>query len=315
MRPLVCVSPNPAIDRIALAPGASVGGAVRAVELLETPGGKGAHVAMVSAALGHLATLVLPLGGHAGDRYAALARSEGLELVSVVIADETRGTYTVVDAVGAVVEVREPSPSLTALELEAFAALVGSAVAAADVVVTSGSLPVGLPSSFHADVLAASRPGAFTVLDTGGDALVAALATRPSLVKPNLAEAAGYSGVAVPTAEPLEHLVRLVRDLQEGGARNAWVSLGERGSLLGMEDGVVWHLPAPFASAAVNAVGCGDALAGGLVAAILDGQSLLEAAVQGVAAAASKVRHLHSGRVDPAQVADARSSIEPRRLA
>ena len=61
------------------------------------------------------------------------------------------------------------------------------------------------------------------------------------------------------------------------------------------------HLSAP-AERVVNAVGCGDALSGGLAAGIARGLELADAAALGVAAATDKLGRLHSGRVDRAAV-------------
>jgi 1-phosphofructokinase family hexose kinase len=313
---LVCISPNPALDRVALATGATSGGTVRATAFLETPGGKGAHVAMVAAALGVPARVVLPLGGVNGARFAALAAAAGLALDVVPIASGSRGTYTIVDSdAGALIEAIEPAPMLDEGEAEAFLARAAAAAGAGRVVVTSGSLPGGVSETFHAAIVAAASPSAFVVVDTGGEALGLALEARPGLVKPNLSEAAALVGIAVPSVEPASALVPLVIELRERGARNAWVSLGARGSLLATEDGAVWHLPAPLAGRPVNATGCGDALAGGFAAAYVAGCGVLDAALNGVAAAACKLLQLHPGRVVADDVARLRPTIEPQRLA
>jgi tagatose 6-phosphate kinase len=304
---VVAVSTNPAIDRIALAPAAAGGGLVRARELLETPGGKAAHVAMVAAALGAGVRLVaaagVPLLGE-------LLAAERIPAALVPTAAPTRGTYTVVDPhAGDVLEVHEPSLPLSGDECEALVTAATEAFAGAAVAVIAGSLPAGAPLDLHARLArAASAVGAFAIVDSSSTpALERALAARPDLVKPNAAEAAAVLG----GERPLEAMAQGLRDC---GARAVWLSAGPEGSLLADGAGV-WHLAAPPPARVVNAVGCGDALVGGLAAGLARGLAPLDAAALGVAAAADKLRHLHSGRVDAAAVEARVGAVTRRRIA
>ena len=335
MAAVVAVSTNPAIDRIALADGAAGGGVVRARELLETPGGKAAHVAMVAAALGADVRLVAPAGGELLGRLLAAA---GVPASLTPAAAPTRGTYTVVDpAAGDVLEVHEPSPRLTGAELEQLVAAAGEALAGSAVAVIAGSLPAGAASDLHARLVqAAARAGTFTVVDTSSaPALELALAAAPDLVAPNAQEAAALLGRPVAEGDIATSAARgpgapatadgaiapataahagapatangaiapatAARALRERGARAVWLSAGERGSVLA-DGGGAWRLAASAEGPVVNAVGCGDALLGGLAAGLARGLPLLDAAALGTAAATDKLRHLHPGRVDAGAV-------------
>jgi 1-phosphofructokinase len=300
---VVAVSTNPAIDRIALAPAAAGGGLVRASELLVTPGGKAAHVAMVAAALGARVRLVAPAGG---PLLGELLAAERVPAVLVPVEAPTRGTYTVVDPDASdVLEVHEPSPPLTDDECETLVAAATEAFAGAAVAVIAGSLPAGAAPDLHARLARAAD--AFTVVDTSSAAaLERALAVRPDLVTPNAAEAAAVLG----GEKPLEAMAHGLRDR---GARAAWLSAGPDGSVLADGAGA-WHLSAAPPAAVVNAVGCGDALVGGLAAGLARGLALLDAAALGVAAATDKLRHLHSGRVDGAAVEAGVGAVTRRRI-
>src|SRR5690349_16821223 len=76
---LLCVTPNPAIDRVLLAPGFRQAESVRVAEKREAAGGKGLNVARVARTLGLRARVCGPLAGTSGQRLAALAGSEGFE--------------------------------------------------------------------------------------------------------------------------------------------------------------------------------------------------------------------------------------------
>jgi 1-phosphofructokinase family hexose kinase len=310
----VAVAPNPALDRVAVAPGAARGGTVRATEYEDTPGGKALHVALVAHELGAEVQLVAPLGGARGARVRALLEEEGVETVVTSMAAETRGTYTVVDPdVGDVLEVIEPAPLLTASECDQFLAAVEEAVANATIVAVSGSLASGIPNSFVATVIGMGRGvGALTLVDVHGAALSAALIASPDLVKPNLSEARSVTGRNVGVEASVGELADVATDIVARGARGVWLSLGHRGSIL-VEDGKVWKLesePRPI----VSAVGCGDALLGGLAAGLARGESQVEAARLGAAAATDKLSRAHPGRVDRNGVETALGCVSVTRI-
>lgn len=96
-REMVAIAINPALDRVALAPNASSGGTVRASEYLETPGGKAVHAGLVAATLDTSATIIAALGDGRGRRVSEMLGEQPVNLVTVRIEGETRGTYTLVD--------------------------------------------------------------------------------------------------------------------------------------------------------------------------------------------------------------------------
>ncbi|MFD7057321.1 PfkB family carbohydrate kinase [Streptomyces mirabilis] len=68
-------------------------------------------------------------------------------------------------------------------------------------VVLSGSLPPGLPVDAYASLIAMARArGVPALLDAEGEALTAALAAAPDVVKPNAHELAGVIGGSDPEA-------------------------------------------------------------------------------------------------------------------
>ena len=104
-------------------------------------------------------------------------------------------------------------------------------------------------------------------------------------------------------------------------ARLVWLTLGDRGSLLLDESGSAWRLTLD-PPRLVSAVGCGDALLGGLAAGLARGLALLDAARLGVAAAADKLGRAHPGLVEsegviallPRVVVESLSAADPRVL-
>ncbi len=294
----VAVSTNPAIDRVARIEGAAKG-VVRASEALETPGGKAIHAACVAAELGAETALITTAGGRSGDQLLALLAGEPIEVHHVAVAGSTRGTYTLVEAGGGeLVEVHEPSGSLTVQECDRLVAALAVS-AAPRAVAVCGSLPPGAPVDLHARLIATGRElGAFTILDSSShEALAAGVAEAPDLVAPNLAEAGGLlEGAFDPRGSDAE-LAAITDAIRDRGAAAVWLSLGSDGSVFADAAGKI-RLTTPAPERAVNAVGCGDALIGGLAAGLVAGKEVRSAAALGAAAASEKLAHLHPGRVD-----------------
>ena len=302
---VLAIATSPAIDRISLARGGVAEGIVRASETLETAGGKAVHAAMVARALGARTHLVAPAGGRRGELLRDLLDVEGLESTLVPVAAETRATHTLVDAErGDLVEIHDPPAALEPGECDALVMAGREKTCFASVAVIAGGLPPGAPPDLHARLVTHARAcGAFTILDSSSaQALELGLGAAPDLVKPNLAElSALLGGGAAPGRDaPLAVLAGLAERLRDRGAGAVWLSLGRRGSVLASDAGAL-HFNAP-GDRVINAVGCGDALAGGLAAGVARGLDLPDAAALGVAAAGDKLGRLHSGRVQRAGV-------------
>jgi 1-phosphofructokinase family hexose kinase len=302
---VLAVATSPAIDRISLARDIPARGIVRASQALETPGGKAIHVAMVAAELGAPTHLVAPAGGRRGELLGELLAAEGFKSSLVAAEAETRATHTLVDPdLGDRLEIHDPPAALAPGECDELVTATRARASAARVVVIAGGLPPQAPGDLHRRLVTAARDcGAFTILDTSSTgAFNLALEASPDVVKPNFAELTALLGTHVVQRQhkPAALLAEFTKRLRENGPNAVWLSLGERGSLLTSAAGTL-HLSAP-AERTVNAVGCGDALAGGLAAGVYRRLDLPDAAALGVAAAADKLGRLHSGRVERAAV-------------
>jgi 1-phosphofructokinase family hexose kinase len=294
---VLAIATGPAVDRISLARAGAAEGIVRATEALETPGGKAIHAAMVARALGAQTHLVAPVGGRRGELLRELLAAEELDSSLVPVAAETRATHTLVDAdLGELVEIHDPPAALEPAECEALVAATRDRAPTASVAVIAGGLPPAAPPDLHARLVTAAREGgAFTILDSSSaKATRLALGTAPDLVKPNLAELSALLGGGASDHggdAAIDALAGLAQRLLESGAGAVWLSLGPRGSVL-VTAAEALHLTLPT-ERVVNAVGCGDALVGGLATGIAQGLELVDAAALGVAAAADKLGRLH----------------------
>ncbi|MET9545691.1 1-phosphofructokinase [Streptomyces sp. NPDC006627] len=278
---ILTVTPNPSLDRTYEVPSLDRGEVVRATGDRMDPGGKGVNVSRAVAAAGVRTVAVLPLGGAPGALVAALLDEQGIEAAPVPVAGQTRSNIAVAEPDGTLTKINAPGPELSEDEREALLTAVGERSAGAEWVACCGSLPRGLAPSWYAELVArAHAAGARIALDTSGPALLAALAERPDVVKPNAEELAGAVGRPLTT---VGDAVKAAQELRELGAHAVLASLGADGQLLVDGSG------AYFASAPVDAVrsnvGAGDSsLAGFLIAGGTGARALASAVAHGAAA-------------------------------
>ncbi|HEY1249592.1 MAG TPA: 1-phosphofructokinase family hexose kinase [Thermoanaerobaculia bacterium] len=285
--PILCVTPNPALDRTLEVPALRPGAILRAASTRVAAGGKGVNVARGLRALGVRSLAMGPLGGASGKILADLAEAERLDAAwTWCDGIETRTCLILVDpdARQATV-VNEPGPTIAADDWQLFSAGVVTAAAAASAVCISGSLPPGVAVTALAELcrsLARTWSRLPVWVDTSGAALGEALAVPGVRLKINREEAEEILGRAL---GDLGACVAAARELLARGASAIVLTLGADGALAASADGC-WHAASPPVESA-SAVASGDSFLAGLVAALVAEEALPEALRHGVAAGAA----------------------------
>jgi sugar/nucleoside kinase (ribokinase family) len=249
-------------------------------------GGSASITAVAAARLGLSVALVAAVGADpAGELMLDQLAREGVDVAAVVVRDEAPTGMTVALSQGrdrAILTALGAMASLTAADIPAALLARARHVHASSYFLLEESLGPGL-----ADVLSAARKaGATTSLDTnwdpsgrwGDDRLSAALAQTDVLL-PNEAEALRLSGQA--------NLATAARALGTAGPRLV-VKLGERGALCA--DGPEQRRVSLPPVVPVDATGAGDCFNAGLIAGLLDGLPLPQAAALGCAVGALSTR-------------------------
>jgi 1-phosphofructokinase family hexose kinase len=310
---LICVAPNPSIDRFVEVRALVAGTIHRPVREVATAGGKGLNVARVARTLGGDATAVAVLAGHAGAWIEEQLARAGIRVVAAWVPGETRTCISIADAsTGALTEVYERGGRVPEDAWGTVGALLEAELAAARsagspaIVTLSGSLPLGAPPDGMGHLAAiCARGGAMVVADTYGEALRHVLPARPAVVKVNAVEAEEATGIRV--AGDVRAAVRAARLLRDRGAEAAIVTLGVDGAVIATEGGT-WRVaaapdPGPYP------VGSGDAFMAGLALRILAGDSLPDAARSAAGAAAANALVFGTGELDPAVARSLASEI------
>ncbi len=290
---ILCVNPNPAIDKTVVVSGFQLNAIHRPASVLALPGGKGCNVARALVTLGESAMVTGWVGGHAGRFIEEGLAAEGIGAAFVHTEAESRTCLSIVDnesrGVTEIYERGEPVAESEVAELLAqYCALLGQVTG----VTLSGTLPPGCPPDLYRTLIEIAREhGLPAYLDSSGEALREGLLGRPALVKPNAAEFADLAGAQ--STGP----ANMIRAMQEIAARyetTVVVSRGAAGALA--SDGrAAWEVRAPSIDAG-SAVGSGDCLLAGLAFGLSRGLPLPEALRRGVAAGSANTLHTGAGR-------------------
>jgi 1-phosphofructokinase family hexose kinase len=306
--PIITVTLNSAVDRLIEVPRFAIGAHQAGREVSRTPGGKGLNVSRVLAALDVPSVATGFVGSenrgsfddalndpHIRDEFFLL---QGRTRENVTIADPTTGQETHVRDVGLTV----PPQALSRLDKKLALLCRDEAI-----VVFSGSLPPGVGAGEFAglvdDCIAA---GARVAVDTSGPAIAAMSGKALWLVKPNAAELADLTGLALPgEADRLAAARRLAEDITL-----VLYSRGDRGACLFAPPTALSARVQLPPGRLVNTVGCGDALLAGFVAAIWRGLGPTEALVDAVTCASASACHPQTATFDPELMAELRDAVE-----
>jgi 1-phosphofructokinase family hexose kinase len=312
---ILCVSANPAMDRRLRLGTLTVGEVNRVERSQPMAGGKAAHVAMASRALGSRVGWIGFLGGAIGNRVENELRDLEIEVFPIKTRAATRVNIEVVEESGRITEVLEPGESPTVEEREKFvgslAELLRDSWKGAWVVV-SGSLPRGVQGEFYSALITRARQsGSKIFLDTSGEGLIDGLKAGPDMVKPNRTEAESLLGT---TLRNLDDAVGAVAQLVRNGVGSAAITLGAEG-LVWMESkqGPTWIAKPPKVRG-ISTVGCGDATLAGFAYAAVQGWTGEQAVRFATACGAANCLVEQTARISMASVTELIPLIEITRI-
>lgn len=250
-------------------------------DFFTTPGGKGANQAVALARLGVPTQMVGRVGGDSfGQELLENLQRVGVDVAPVWVDSETRsgvaiitvaesGENQIIGVFGA--NGRVDSADVTRLQ---------PLLPQAKVLLLQLEVPL---SAVRSAAIAAKQAGVTVLLDPAPvpAANLDALYPLVDILLPNEVEASQLVGFRVHDRRTAEEAAIVLR---QKGVGTVIVKLGAQGALCVTADQTLW-IP-PFTVEAVDTVAAGDAFAGGLAAALVEGRSLPEAVTWGAAAGA-----------------------------
>ena len=258
---ILTLTPNPSIDRtVMLDEELSRGQVHRVVSVTSQAGGKGVNISRAAVSAGIPSIAVVP--AHKDDPFVIELLGVGVDCRPIRPAGDVRVNLTITEPDGTTTKLNSPGAEVRPEHLEWLAEAILARAATADWTVLAGSLPMGAPPEFYADLVRRLRQvGGHVAVDTSEaplQALVAALpGAAPDLMKPNGDELASFTGddPEALEADPLT-AARAARTLVDRGVGAVLATLGSNGAVLVTAEGA-WHATPP-PTTVVSTVGAGD---------------------------------------------------------
>lgn len=303
---ILCVTPNPAIDRTLYLSALRVGEVHRTEKVLTAAGGKGLNVARTIHALGGGVLCMGPIGGYAGKLLAELAKQEGLQAQWTQAQSETRTCTILVQANRDATVINEAGPGISEGESRTLMEAVLKQAVSMNLVCISGSLPKGFSLQRYRSLLfKLVTLGKSVWVDASGNALKTALKVRGVCIKVNAKELGDALGMEL---SDLKQAETSARELCRSGIRQVAITFGPKGALLVTEtEG--WQATPPKLEI-VSSVGSGDALLGALAFALDQGRPPEIALRYGVAAGAANALHFGGGEFSRAEFDAIKRKVE-----
>lgn len=293
-RMILCITPNPAIDRTILLPDLVVGNVHRAQNTIVAAGGKGLNVARTIQGLDGQALCMGFAGGHSGRLLAELAQNEGLQSSWTWVDVETRICTILVSEKTDATVINEPGSPVSSTDWKQLRQDVEQRLSSVDRVCISGSLP---PRSSDEDFQGLLRmlveAGKQVWVDTSGVSLSTALTYPELCVKVNGNEIGEVLGMQV---DDFSSAGRALDQLGERAPAACVITLGSAGALLATRNGR-WLAHGPQVHV-VSTVGSGDSFLGGFVNALDQGEGWPETLRSGVAAGTANALSAGGGRFE-----------------
>ncbi|MFW0767838.1 6-phosphofructokinase II [Trabulsiella odontotermitis] len=272
----------PSLDCATLTPQIYPEGKLRCSAPVFEPGGGGINVARAITFLGGRATAIFPAGGATGEHLVSLLADENVPVDTVDARDWTRQNLHVhVESSGEQYRFVMPGAALNEDEFRQLEEKVLQIEKGA-ILVISGSLPPGVKTERLVQLIkAAQHNGIRCVVDSSGDALVAALDIgHIELVKPNQKELSALVQRELTQPDDVRKAAQEI--VHSGKALRVIVSLGPQGALGVDASDCVQVVPPPVKSQ--STVGAGDSMVGAMTLKLAENASLEDMVRFGVAA-------------------------------
>lgn len=284
---ILTITLNPAMDLGMVVEDWVLDDVNRASRVTKSPGGKGINVSRVLKELGDPTTALTVLGSDSVQEFRRLAREEGVTIVYISIPGEIRTNIHIMDPKNdRLLKVNQPGSPLQSGHFDHFMLLLKQQLKMARMLSVGGSLPPGLPIDAYGRIVHLARKHDVPVLiDAEGEALLAALAEGPYIVKPNRRELEVTMGGKLNSPK---EILEAAREIQGRGAQGVVVTNGPHPTVgvLGKE---AWQAKPPRVRV-VGTNGAGDSFTAGLVSGLTRGLKIQDALALGTACGAASCK-------------------------
>ena len=289
---ILCLTPNPAVDRTLYVNTLKLGEVHRAEKVLIAAGGKGLNVARTIRTLGGDPLCMGPIGGHTGKLLADLAGQEGLSAEWTYVRNETRTCMILAQANQDSTVINDAGQNMDVSECKTLVEDILICASRANLISVCGSLLPGFSQArLKSMLLELVAMGKQVWVDTSGDALRTVLEVKGVCIKVNATELGNALDIEISNTD---HVARATHLLRERGVSQLAVTLGKGGAVFNTNAGI-WMAQSPKIKV-VSSVGSGDAFLGGLLFSLENNASPELTLRNAVAAGAANALEFGAGR-------------------
>lgn len=281
MHKIVTLTMNPLVEKDTSVASIRPNTKLRCASPTYQAGGGGINVSRALNKLGEKSLCIYLAGGYRGDHLRQLVANAGIAQEVISVEGRTRDYLSVTDTITNLqYRFGVPGPHVKEKEWEHVLKLLEEHIQKGDYLVVSGKLPPGVPPNFYVMVSKITEKNeARLVLDTSGKALLPSMEANIFMMKPNLAELSILNGVKSISAMELESFA--IKFLKDYSCEVLVVSLGANGALLATKNKME-HISAPTVLQK-STLGAGDSMVAGMVLSLVQGKTLNEMLLYGVA--------------------------------
>ena len=259
------VTLNPSLDYIVTVDDFKLGYTNRTSSELMLPGGKGTNVSIVLKNLGISSTALGFVAGFTGDEIVRELEETGIHTDFVKMKEGISRINLKLSSIDGT-EINGQGPDIPKEQLDMLMERL-MVLKEGDILVLAGSIPATMPSDIYEQIMEKLYDRKVTIIvDATKDLLLNVLKYHPFLIKPNHHELGEIFNVEL---SEWDDVVPYAKKLQEMGAVNVLVSMGEKGGVLVSDDGRVIATKAT-ATVVKNSVGAGDSSVAGFIAGWLE---------------------------------------------
>ena len=283
---ITTVTMNPCIDKTVKINEFEYGGLNRIQDSKIDPAGKGINVAVAFQQLHNTVACIGINYKSQGQLIADFLDNKKIDHDFVWAEGSLRTNLKINDLKNNITtEINENGKKITENHINELISKMRSLASQSDIIVFSGSVPQGVPSSVYKSLISEVCDFSVkTILDTGRELLLKGIEAKPYLIKPNLAEMEEAFNTEI---SDYSQIAELAADIIDRGVNIVCVSLGSEGAV------IVNHKKAFYAPAlsvpAKGVIGAGDAMVAGMCLGIEKNSPLKKILRFGIAAASASV--------------------------
>lgn len=276
---------NPAIDYIAEINTINKEKINRAISEKVLAGGKGINVSIVLKNLGFESIALGFTAGFTGQEIKRQVENHGISTDFVYLEDKfSRINVKLISKVAGLVSsetaINGEGPKIAEKEIEMLMEKIDK-LKSEDFLVLAGSVSRSMKDDIYEKICTRIENKNIKIIaDATGKLLVNVLKHKPFLIKPNKEELEEIFEDKINTNE---EIIFYAKKLQEMGAENVLISLGEQGAILLTKDKNILYSKAPK-GVVTNSVGAGDSMVAGFLAGLLTYDDYEKAFKMGIAA-------------------------------